>query len=134
MMVLAAKENLCSAQCNITAAFLHAKLPNNEHFYMHQPRDFKDNNDYILCLKRSLYRLKQSPGYFVWYLSKHLERQGLVPSLHDLCLFLSKDIIVIVYVDGMLVHGRDKASINHFVDRMMKEEEVKLRREGTAEG
>ena len=37
MMVLAAKLNLKSAQCDITAAFLHAKLPAGEDIYVHQP-------------------------------------------------------------------------------------------------
>jgi hypothetical protein len=36
MMILAAKLNLKSAQCDITAAFLHAKLPVDEHIYVHQ--------------------------------------------------------------------------------------------------
>ena len=37
MMVLAAKLNLKSAQCNITDAFLHAKLKPNEETYVNQP-------------------------------------------------------------------------------------------------
>ena len=40
MMVLAAKLNLKSAQCDITAAFLHARLKPNEEIYASQPRGF----------------------------------------------------------------------------------------------
>ena len=60
-------------------------------------------------------------------------KQGLVLSLYDPCLFLSKDLIVIAYVDDLLVYGRDEASINSFVDCMTTKEEVKLQHEGTAE-
>ena len=36
-VVLAEKLNLKSAQCNITAAFLHAKLKPNKEIYVNQP-------------------------------------------------------------------------------------------------
>ena len=48
-------------------------------------------------------------------------------SLHDPCLFLSKDVIVIVYVDDLLMYGRAEALIDLFVDHMTNEEDVKLR-------
>jgi hypothetical protein len=77
--------------------------------------------------------MRQSPRYFFKYLSARLINQGLQPSDHDPCLFLSKDIVVILYVDDLLVYGRSDEAINKFVDGMQRQE-VKLRREGTAEG
>ena len=58
-----------------------------------------------------------------------LEKQALVPSLHNPFLFLSKDVIGIVYVDDVLVYGRDEALIISCIDSMVNEEEVKLQRE-----
>ena len=87
MMMIAAKERLCSAQCDITAAFLLAKLPKGEDIYVSQPQGFMRDPSYVLKLNRTLYGLKQAPRYFFAYLSKRLERQGLVPSKHDPCLF-----------------------------------------------
>ena len=78
MMILTAKGNLYSAQCNTTDVFLHAKIPDDEHIYTHQPQGFKDNCDYVIRLNCSLYRLNQSPRYFFWYLSMRLEKQVLV--------------------------------------------------------
>jgi hypothetical protein len=40
-MVLAAKLDLISVQCDITAAFVHARVPDKEKIYAHQPRGFK---------------------------------------------------------------------------------------------
>ena len=37
-MILAVKEKLISAQCDITAAFVHASLPEGEEVYVHQPQ------------------------------------------------------------------------------------------------
>ena len=88
---------------------------------------------FVLKLRQTLYGLKQAPRYFFEYLSKRLENQGLVPSLHDPCLFLSEKIIVIVYVDDLLIYGRMNADIDDFIEQM-KDEEITLRREGTAEG
>ena len=122
MMVLAAKENLCSAQCDITTAFLHAKLLDDEYIYIYQPQSFKDNCDYIPRLKRFLYGLKQSPSYFFWYLFERLERHDLVPPLLNPCLFLSKDVIIIVYVDDLLVYQHDEALKNSSVNHMTNEE------------
>ena len=39
-MILAVKEKLISAQCDITAAFVHDSLPENDEVYVHQPRGF----------------------------------------------------------------------------------------------
>ncbi len=62
VMTLALKLNLISIQCNITAAFIHARVPITETIHVHQPRGFhQGNGDEVLCLKRTLYGLKQSP-------------------------------------------------------------------------
>ena len=55
-------------------------------------------------------------------------------SLHDPCLALSKDVIFIVFVDGMLVYGRDEALINSFVVCTTNKEEAKLQCGCTVEG
>ncbi len=40
-MVLAATLGLHSVQCDITAAFIHGRIPPEEEIYAHQPRGFK---------------------------------------------------------------------------------------------
>jgi hypothetical protein len=59
VMVLAAKLQFVSVQCNITAAFIHGRIPVTETTYVNQPRGFHcGNGDEVLCLKRTLYGLK----------------------------------------------------------------------------
>jgi hypothetical protein len=43
-MVLAAKLDLISVQCDITAAFVHARVPDKEKIYIHQSHGFKQGN------------------------------------------------------------------------------------------
>jgi hypothetical protein len=111
-MVLAAKLELISVQWDITAAFVHARVPDKEKIHVHQPRGFKQGNpNDVFCLKRTLYRLKQAPRYFFKYLTERLIRNGLTPSEHNPCLFMNETIIVIVYVDDILIYGKSEAEI-----------------------
>jgi hypothetical protein len=56
VMVLAAKLNLVFVQCDITAAFIHGKVPVTEEIYVRQPRGFnKGCGNEVLLLKRTLY-------------------------------------------------------------------------------
>ena len=132
-MILAARENLISAQCDITAAFVHAHLPKGEKVYVHQPRGFNRGSQYVLSLKRSLYGMRQSPRYFFQYLSKRLEKHGVLPSNLDPCLFCSKNLVVIVYVDDLLIYAREDKDIEDLIKKL-QDDDVLLRREGTAEG
>ena len=106
VMVLAAKLNLVSVQCDITAAFIHGKVPVTEEIYVHQPRGFnRGRGDEVLRLKQTLYGLKQSPRYFFEYLSERLIKLGLSPSKNNPCLFMNDKLIVIIYVDNILIYG-----------------------------
>jgi hypothetical protein len=134
VMTLAVKLNLISVQCDITAAFIHGRVPPTETIYVHQPRGFnRGNGDEVLRLKRTLYGLKQSPRYFFQYISERLIKQNLRASEFDPCLFMNESLIVIVYVDDILIYGRNEAEIDNLIERL-KHEDIALHKEGTAEG
>jgi hypothetical protein len=125
---------LISVQCNITAAFIHARVPATESIYVHQPRGFHSGRgDKVLCLKRTLYGLKQSPWYFYQYITECLIKQGLTASKFDPCLFISKSLIVIIYVDEILIYGKSDNEINELIEQL-KQDDIALHHEGTAEG
>jgi hypothetical protein len=135
MMILAANQNLVTAQADITAAFVHAQLQPGEQIYIHQPMGFKRGDNMVLRLKRSVYGLKQAPRYFFKYLKEHLESSeiGLQQSKRDLCLFVGKDLIAVVYVDDILFFAQDYSRIESTIE-LLKGKGVAIRREGTAEG
>jgi hypothetical protein len=137
MMVFSSILGLKSSQADITAAFVHATLPADEHVYIHQPRGFKvdmnDGHEYVLKLKKSLYGLKQAPRHFFQYLTKHLQKHGLRQSNCDPCLFISNDIIVIVYVDDLLLYARDDSTIDSLISKL-KKDDIWIRKEESTEG
>ena len=51
----------------------------------------------------------------------------------DPCLFISKLLMVIIYVDDILIYGRSDAEINDLIEGL-KHDEIVLHRKGTAEG
>ena len=119
-MILAAKEKLVSAQCDITATFVTAPIPADEVVYVHQPRGFikkgPNGEDLVCRLNACLYGMKQSPRYFFGYLTKKFEKAGLHPSKHDPCLFLGRGVAVITYVDDLLVYGRTDDDVTEVIN------------------
>ncbi len=113
-------------------AFIHGQV--TETIYVHQPQSFnRGKGDEVLCLKRTLYGLKQSPQYFFHFLTERLIKQGLTASQFDPCLFISKLLIIIIYVDDILIYGRSDAEINDSIEGS-KHDEIALHRKGTAKG
>ena len=133
MLILSAKLGLQSAQADITAAFVHAKLAEDECIYVHQPRDFVGDPAHCYKLKHALYRLRQAPRYFFEYLKKRIELCGTKQSHLDPCLFIGPNMIVITYIDDLLIYSKDDKHIEGFINGM-KNEKVDLQKEGTAEG
>ncbi len=134
VMILVLKLNVISIQCDITAAFVHGRVPPTETIYVHQPRGFHcGKGDKVLRLKRTLYELKQSSRYFFKYLTECLVKQGLSASNLDPCLFISMSLIVIIYVDDILIYGKSMKEIDHQMENL-KQDDIALHKEGTAEG
>ena len=133
MMILATNRGLCSAQADITAAFVHAPLEEDEEIYVHQPRGFEVPGDYVLKLNRSVYGIKQAPRNFFKYLRKHLQKQGLKQSEFDPCLFVGPKVTAIVYVDDILFFAANDDDINAVILALQKQD-IQIRREGSAEG
>ena len=88
-----------TSQVDYTNAFAQATL--KEEVYIEAPRgySFKNKQDKVLHLIKSLYGLKQAPRTFFEMLRTGLLEQGFIQSEHDMCLFMKKDMICVVYVD-----------------------------------
>ena len=111
MLILEILLKLKSKQGDITAAFLHADIPENENVYVEMPKGFEQKGK-VLKLRKTLYGLRQSPRAFWQYLTEKLEANGMKQSELDPCLFIGEKVICIVYVDDLLFWARDEADIN----------------------
>ena len=60
-------------------------------------------------------------------------KQGLIASNLDPCLFMSKTLIVMIYIDDVLIYGRSTDEIDNLIKRLRKDD-IALNKEDTAEG
>ena len=74
---------------------VYMELPSNMDLSGHG----KDSSKYVLKLKKSLYGLKNASLNWHNKLKDAFEERGFVESLSDACVFILKDIIILVYVD-----------------------------------
>jgi hypothetical protein len=111
---LAAMHNLNSKQIYFTQAFPQANL--KEDIYLWFPAGFEHKNDkWALKLKRNLYGLVKASRNWFLKLSAIYERLGFKQSKYDPCLFLRKDIIIVLYTEDCLIYARDTKYIDSFV-------------------
>jgi hypothetical protein len=122
LMAKAAAEDLDLHQIDIKTAFLHGNL--EETIYMKQPPGYEEGGCNTACkLVKSLYGLKQAPR--AWYnrLQEELELIGFVPSAADPSLFTlstkTSNIYLLVYVDDILIAGKDKAQVNYIKKELL---------------
>ena len=100
-------------QIDIDTAFLNGEL--NEEIFIEPPpgcNDFKTNQ--VCKLKKSLYGLKQAPRTWNLTLVKFLNDYGLTQIKSDSCVFLDSNLIVAIYVDDIIIAGKNMNQISEF--------------------
>ena len=97
-------------QMDVKTAFLYGKV--EETVFMEQPTGLDDGSPKVCKLDRALYGLKQAPR--VWYntLSDFLQQLGFQPLDADASVFHKKGVIIAIYVDDLLIAGRDRHEID----------------------
>ena len=95
ILIVANVLNWVTVHMDYTNAF--AQAPLDEELFMELPKDFMTtdvDNNYILCLNKSFYGLKQAPLSWFAHLKQHLESHGFIASSIDQCLFINKTIMI----------------------------------------
>ena len=130
MMGLAACLDLEIEQLDVKTAFLHGNL--NEEIYMAQPEGFEvKGKEQLVCrLKKSLYGLKQAPRQ--WYLKfdSFMLSHEYKRAAADHCVYIryfseSSFIVLLLYVDDMLIVGKDVSLINKLKSDLFKSFDMK---------
>lgn len=113
---LAAKLDLEIEQLDVKTAFLHGDL--EEEIYMEQPEGFEEpGKEHLVCrLKKSLYGLKQAPRQWYKKFDSFMTQHNFKKTSADHCVFVKnyengESIILLLYVDDMLIVGKDKIKI-----------------------
>ena len=114
---LAASMHLELEQLDVKTSFLHGEL--EEEIYMEQPKGFTiKGKEHLVCrLKKSLYGLKQALRQWYKKFDSFMVEHGYDRIASDHCAFVKKFfngefIILLLYMDGMLIVGRDIGKID----------------------
>ncbi len=123
---------LKSKQGDITAAFLHANIPEVQNVYVEMPQGFEKKGK-VLKLKKTLYGLRQSPRAFWQYLTEKMNECGMQQTNFDPCLFVGESVMCICYVDDLIFWALDDSKIDILANNLI-EVGVDLEEEDDAAG
>jgi hypothetical protein len=118
LLIMSILLELETTQIDYTAAFVHADI--DCLVYVAMPPGFGIPGQ-VWKLWKSLHDLAQSPRNYFLYTRDKLIKMGFVQSEADPCLFISSDIICLIYVDDALLFYKDKSSITTLVNKMKQE-------------
>jgi hypothetical protein len=105
-----------------TAAFVQAELDESEQVFVKMPKGFTKAGK-VLKLNRALYGLQhQSPRTWFEHLKGKLtsESLGFKQSPNDPCLFYTKDVICVIYVNDGLFFSPSDDAIERTFNRMQE--------------
>ena len=131
LLIMSILMDLETKQIDYTAAFIHA--PIDCEVYVEMPKGFNVPG-YVWLLNTSLYGLAQSPRNFFLHTKKQLtEKLGFESTEVDPCLFISKDVIALIYCDDCLLFYKNKEAAERLTSKM-KEENIDFREEDDVAG
>ena len=121
-MIVAEILQLETRTMDLVLAFPQAKL--DVPVYMKLPAGIElsghgyKSSSYLLCLRVSLYGLKQSNFNWLNKLKTALESRGFGGSLSDPCVYIGQNMIVLSYVDDGILIDKDKNTLSKFVQSL----------------
>ena len=110
----AALEDLKLEQMNMITAFLNSLVEDDFAIYVEQPPGYKKENDQVCLLLKTLYDLKQLPHQWYQMLHDYLTKLELWCLNSDHSVFIKSDLVIVIYVNNLLITGKNKAQINFF--------------------
>ena len=125
LLAIAAVEDLEIHQMDVVTAFLIPDL--EEEIYMVQPEGFDGKEGLVCKLQKGLYGLKQSARIWNARLCQHLKSLGFQQSSCDPCIFINNasGVIIAVWVDDLIILGKDLSSIDKVKEGLRAEFEMK---------
>ena len=129
VLALAAQFGWVLSQLDIKNAFLHGIL--QEEVFMAQPPGFVDVTypDLVCKLHKSLYGLKQAPRAWNDRFTSFLPSLGFQHTYSDSSLFVKSlatgVVVLLVYVDDIIITGRDSCAVGDVITALTSEFDVK---------
>jgi transposase InsO family protein len=105
----AAVEDLEIEQMDVKTAFLNSQIDTD--VYMYPPDGFGNDEGLVCKLNKAIYGLKQAPRAWYFTISKFLQSLGFKPCDSDPSVFVNGDLQISVYVDDLLIFGKDRDKV-----------------------
>ena len=136
MQLLLALSHVCgleSKSIDFVLAFPQAALETEVHMEIPQGYERTYNGEpHVLKLIRSVHGLKQSNYNFFQKLNMVLKARNIHPCSTDKCVYVSKQLMLIVCVDDVLIFSKKKYWIDMFIQSLAEgQEKFKLTDEGS---
>lgn len=116
-------------QMDVEAAFLNGPIVSE--VYIKQPLGYSnvENSNNVLCLKKSLYGLKESPRNWYECFNDFISTLDFERNRFDYCLYSTKDnvnqIFIILFVDDLLICGKNSNAIADIKRKLSEHFEMK---------
>jgi Reverse transcriptase (RNA-dependent DNA polymerase) len=85
---------------------------------MFEPDENEGDHEVIIKLNRSLHGLVQAPYLWFNHCSDALGKVGLEPSQLDTCLFYGRGVVAVLYVDIILLWGKDGTELDRIIQEL----------------
>ena len=114
ILAIAINENLLVHHIDISTAFLYGKI--DEEVYIEPPDGLKDKfkENVVLRLNKALYGLKQASRSWNKTLVNFLVQLNFKQLKSDSCIFYNGFLIIAIYVDDIIIIGKDIMIIAEF--------------------
>ena len=106
-------------QMDMVTAFLNSQIENGLAVYIEQPPGYEEKEK-VCLLQKTLYGLKQSPRQWYQILHDYLINNSMRRLDSDHSVFIGGHLIVAVYVDDLLIGGKDMDIINSFKEPLTR--------------
>jgi hypothetical protein len=121
LLAIAAAQDLEVHQMDVKTAFLYGKI--DQPVYIIPPEGIHCPAGHIWQLDKALYGLKQAPRIWFNTLTGYLDTLGFTPLSADPGLFYREldGLIIAVYVDDLLIVGKDKDAVDRLKGQLAKQ-------------
>ena len=124
MLTLKCILGLQSQSIDFTNSFAQADITSGDPVFIELPRDFNSDGgqgDVVIRLKKILYGKAEAARLWYEKLRNGLSERGFVMSKVYPCLFISKTLICVVYVDDCLFWARSQYEIDNVMEYFKKD-------------
>ena len=122
---LDASLNLEIKQMDVKKIFLHSDLEEEVYMVQHKGIKVYGKENFVCKLKKSIYGIKQAPRQWYKKFESVMGEQGYKKTSSDHCVFVQKfsdndSIILLLYVDDMLIVGKNTFKIDELKKELCK--------------